>query len=89
MGHHRTASWTREVRSELSGRSSLVSTNHVTDDDDIIVLDWRLVWERITMLAQSITAEGSAGSEGRRQARRAEGPDSPEVAVRLLQSAGN
>ena len=60
-GHHRTASWTRELRSELSGRSSLVSTNHVTDDDDIIVLDWRLVWERIAMLAQSITAEGSAG----------------------------
>jgi len=38
-----------------------VSTNHVTDDDDIIVLDWRLVWERIAILAQSITAEGSAG----------------------------
>jgi len=49
------------LRSELSGRSSLVSTNNVTDDDDIIVLDWRLVWERIAMLAQSITAEGSAG----------------------------
>ena len=59
-GHHRTASWTRELRSELSGRSSLVSTNNVTDDDDIIVLDWRLVWERIAMFGQSITAEGSA-----------------------------
>jgi CheY-like chemotaxis protein len=35
-------------------------TNHVTDDD-VIVLDWRLVWERIAMLAQSTTAEASTG----------------------------
>jgi len=60
-GQHRTGSWTRELLSELSERSSLVPTNHVTDDDDVIVLDWRLVWERIAMLAQYTTAEGSAG----------------------------
>jgi len=35
-------------------------TNHVTEND-VIVLDWRLVWERIAMLAQSTTAEASTG----------------------------